>query len=84
MDNVLTVLLAVAEYDALINETDIQYPAGLPAGEVVISGLFWPQDWLDATGGPLKKIPVIGYRTSGFGVWDGTAFHVTLTARPQV
>ena len=81
-DNVLTVLLAVKQDQT--NNIDIEYPAGLPAGQVVISGLYWPGNWPLTPEGNIKKIPVFGYRTSGFDYWDGNSLIVNITSRPQV
>ncbi len=78
----LTVLLAVEKSDSKGDSAEIEYPAGLPSGIVEISNLYWPQNWLDSSSG-VTKIPVMGYRSAEFGVYDGQTFSVILNNRPQ-
>lgn len=80
-DNVITILLAVDPNEAVNLATESI--AGLPAGQILITGLYWPQNWPDASN-DLKKIPVVGYRSEGFGLWDGTSLRLNVTSRPQV
>ena len=82
-DNILTVLLAVNEIDSTGDEFEIEYPRGLPAGVVIISGLYWPLNWPDPSQGAIRRIPVAGYRSSAYGFYDGQALRVNLTDRPQ-
>ncbi len=82
-DNVLTVLLAVNDIISIGDETGIEYPRGLPAGVVVISGLYWPSNWPDSSQGSTKQIPVVGYRSAAYGFYDGQSLRVNLTDRPQ-
>jgi hypothetical protein len=82
-DNVLTVLLAVTEFNTTGDEVEIEYPHGLPAGVVVISGLYWPLNWPDSTQGSKQTIPVVGYRSAAYGFYDGKSLRVNLTDRPQ-
>jgi hypothetical protein len=80
---VLTVLLVIETTNPFGDESAIEYPHGLPAGVVVISGLYWPPNWPATSPGPTKKIPVVGYRAAEFGFYDGRALRVNLTGRPQ-
>jgi hypothetical protein len=81
-DNILTVLLAIELQQNGDSATEAK--VGLPAGEITILGLYWPPNWPAIFDGPIRKIPIAGYRTSGFGLWDGTSLRLNISSRPQV